>query len=150
MSFTRPLDTWLQGLLSATTPAERKRLARKIAIDLRKSQIERIAAQKNPDGSPFEPRRPQPKLRDKSGRIRRKMFARMATARYIKVRADAGAATVEIDGRAARIARVHQYGLEDTVNRRGLRVRYPIRAILGITSAEEQSVADTVVAHLSP
>lgn len=39
------------------------------------------------------------------------MFTRLRTLRFMKVRPDAGGVTVGFDGIAARIARIHQYGL---------------------------------------
>lgn len=45
------------AILGSLQPAQRRSLLRRIARTLRKSQQQRIAAQKNPDGSRFEPRR---------------------------------------------------------------------------------------------
>lgn len=151
MSYTAPLDAWLQALVASTRPEARRQLARRVAQQLRQRQIERIRAQQNPDGSGFEPRKPQPpSFRDKKGRVRRLMFDRLATAKYLRVSATPAAATVEITGRSARIARVHQFGLEDTVNRRGLRVRYPIRELLGFGRNDVDEVAATVLDHIDP
>lgn len=151
MSYTAPLETWLQALVASTRPEARRQLARRVAQQLRKAQIERVRAQQNPDGTPFEPRKPQPPaFRDKKGRVRRLMFARMATAKHMRISATPAAATVEIKGRAARIARVHQEGLEDGVNRRGLRVRYPIREILGFARGDVEQIAAAVLDHIDP
>lgn len=146
---TAPLDAWLHSILAGLSAAERGRLTRRIATDLRRSQAERIAAQQNPDGTAFEPRRPQPRLREKQGRVRRAMFERLRTARYLKAQATPDEAAVVIDGRAAQIARVHQYGLLDKVNRR-LRIRYPIRQILGFSETDQAAIAQTVLNHLAP
>lgn len=43
------------------------------------------------------------------------MFTRLRTLRFMKLRPDAGGVTVGFDGIAARIARIHQYGLKDEV-----------------------------------
>lgn len=137
----------LQGLLTALGPAERLKLARDIATDLRGRQQRRIAAQLNPDGTPFEPRKPR--LRAKAGRIRRGLFAKLRTARYLRTEATAAAAVIEIAGRAARIARVHQYGLTDRVGKRGPEYRYPERRILGIADADRDAIADLILEHLS-
>lgn len=51
------LETKLGGLLAKLGTGERKALAASIARELRKSQRMRIKAQRNPDGSAFEPRR---------------------------------------------------------------------------------------------
>jgi phage virion morphogenesis protein len=150
VSYTAPLDAWLQALIASTKPEARRQLARRVAQALRQSQIDRNRAQQNPDGTPYEPRKPQPAgLREKKGRLRRRMFARMAT-KHMRATATGSAATVEIAGRAARIARVHQFGLEDTVNRRGLRVRYPIREILGFSKNDIDAITGTVLHHIDP
>lgn len=141
------LEPHLQGLLNALSPAERRRLAREIAMEMRSSNQRRIAAQQNPDGSPYAPR--QPRLRGKGGRIRRAMFARLRTTRYLRVQSTAAAALVTISGRVARIARVHQYGLTDRVTPRGPQYRYPARRILGYNGADRQSIADRVIDHLA-
>ncbi len=137
----------LQGLLAAIGPAERARLARQIAADMRQRQQRRVAAQLNPDGTPYAPRKPR--LRAKAGRIRRAMFARLRTTRYLKIEGRADAAVIAIAGRAARIARVHQYGETDQVGARGPQYRYPERRILGIATGDLDAIADRIVAHLS-
>ena len=104
------LETWAASLLADIEPGARARLARKVATDLRRSQQRRIAAQRNPDGSPYVPRKREP-LRGKSGRIKRGiMFKRLRGGSYLRTRSDASQVSVEFTGRTARIARVHQFG----------------------------------------
>ncbi|PHM51738.1 tail protein [Xenorhabdus sp. KK7.4] len=55
----QPLDSALTALLTQLSPASRKQLARDIARDLRKSQMQRIRAQRNPDGSRYSQRKAQ-------------------------------------------------------------------------------------------
>jgi len=56
------LETWATPLLNKLSAGERRNLARKIAIALRRSQQRRIKKQQNVDGSQYEPRkRPRPK-----------------------------------------------------------------------------------------
>lgn len=151
-TLTAPLDDWLRSVLAAAAPAQRRALLRDLIAALRSSQAERIAAQRNPDGSPYAPRKPQPRLRAARGRLRRRtMFARLRTNAYLKTSADAESAEVMIGGEAGRIARVHQYGLQDRVQRgRGLTIRYPVRELLGFTSDERRSVVQTALAHFDP
>lgn len=137
----------LQGLLTALGPAERRKLAREIAVDLRSRQQRRIAAQTNPDGTPYAPKKPR--LRAKTGRIRRAMFARLRTTRYLRIDASAQGALLNIAGRAARIARVHQYGLTDRVGQGGPQYRYPQRRILGVAESDRQAIADRIINHLA-
>ncbi|WP_419789505.1 phage virion morphogenesis protein [Serratia symbiotica] len=115
-----------------------------MARSLRQSQSQRITAQKNPDGSPFAPRRPQ--LRSKKGKIRRQMFRKLRTARYMKGKSDKQSATVAFTDRVQRIANVHQYGLRDRVNRYGLEVDYTQRQLLGF-SAEDVRKVEALIVH---
>lgn len=67
------------------------------------------------------------------------MFERLRPPHYLKKSATADRATVAIDPRAARIARVHQYGLRDSVDWRRAgspTVRYARRELLGLIKAE--------------
>lgn len=50
------LGDWVAPLLEKMEPAERRKLAREIAKDVTQSQRLRIKAQRNPDGSKYEPR----------------------------------------------------------------------------------------------
>ena len=141
------LQAWISGLLARATPASRLRLARLVATDLRRSTYRRIAQQRNPDGSPFEPRR-QP-LRAKAGRVRRAaMFQRLRQGNHMRARADASEAAVEFTTRASRIARVHQQGLVDRVRPGGPRVAYARRELLGFTRADVQLLQQRVLEHL--
>lgn len=76
------------------------------------------------------------------------MFRRLRTARFLKARADAGGATVGYTGVAARIARTHQYGLRDRVNKSGAVATYPRRELLGITKADRMAIARSVIDSL--
>lgn len=142
------LETWAAGLLQQLAPAARKRLALDIARTLRRCQASRIAAQQDPDGTPYTPRKPR--LREKAGRVKRqKMFAKLRTARHLTVKATQDAAIVGFRGRAARIAEVHQYGGADAVVANGPRARYPRRVLLGFTRQDQESIRDRIVDVLS-
>lgn len=52
-----PLTQALAAMLAKASPNERKKLAREIARDLRKSNLQRIRSQKNPDGTAFTKRK---------------------------------------------------------------------------------------------
>lgn len=140
------LDDALQGLITQLSAAQRRSLAREIATDLRRRQQRRIAAQVNPDGTPYAPKRPR--LRRK-GRVRNSLFARIRTTRYMRIEASAQSAVVQITGRSARIARVHQYGLTDRVGPKGPQYRYPRRELLGFAASDEDAVAELVLDHLT-
>ena len=110
------VDDWLAALLANLEPAVRNRMMRQLAQELRRSQQQNIRLQRNPDGTTFEPRRVT--ARSKKGRIKRQMFAKLRTTKYLKTAATADSASVQFDGKVQRIARVHHYGLRDRVRRR--------------------------------
>lgn len=143
------LEAWAQPLLAALSPAEVRRLARDIARDLRRGQQQRIKAQENPDGTPFEPRKPQRRLRDARGEIRRSaMFNKLRLAKHMRAGADSTGAFVGFLGRTARIASVHQFGESDQVQPGGPEVRYPARELLGFAPADIERVQDLLLQHL--
>ncbi|WP_159109699.1 phage virion morphogenesis protein [Enterobacter asburiae] len=123
------VDDWLAALLANLEPAARNRMMRQLAQELRRSQQQNIRLQRNPDGTAFEARRVT--ARSKKGRIKRQMFAKLRTTKYLKTAATADSASVQFDGKVQRIARVHHYGLRDRVRRNGPDVRYPARRLLG-------------------
>ncbi|ERS88739.1 phage virion morphogenesis protein [Halomonas sp. PBN3] len=141
------LEDWAAPLLERLQPGERRKLARDIARELRKRQAARIKAQKNPDGSPFEPRKPQ--ARAQAGAIRRgAMFTKIRQAKHLKARGRGDDAQVGFFSRVARIARVHQYGLRDNVDRNGPSYDYPERRLLGYSDADRALVRDMLLDHL--
>lgn len=142
------LEEWLTPLINQLGTKERRVLAREVARDLRIANRERIKAQTNPDGTPYEPRT---ELRGRSGRIRRKaMFTKLRTAKYLRIKTTADTAEMGFLGRVARIARVHHYGLRDRVERGGPQHQYARRELIGITAKDADRIADSVLNHLTP
>ena len=141
------LETWLNPLLAKLEPQERTKLAREAAREIRKNQTKRITAQKNPDGSAYEKRKPRD-LRGKQGRIKKKMFQKLKMARYLKVQGSEQAVTVGFTGRVARIARVHQYGLKDRAGRGAPEVRYARRELLGLSEDDLEIIRGALLDHL--
>ncbi|GLZ92017.1 virion morphogenesis protein [Klebsiella variicola] len=142
MAELREVDAWLDALLAGLETAARKRMMRDLSQQLRRSQQNNIRMQRNPDGTAYEPRRVT--ARTKQGRIRRQMFAKLRTAKYLKAVASPDSASVEFEGRVQRIARVHHYGLRDRVSRKGAEVRYAKRRLLGLNS-ELVALIDEVI-----
>ncbi|MEA5253351.1 phage virion morphogenesis protein [Enterobacter bugandensis] len=139
MSEFKPFDDRLNGLIAALSPAARRKLAGEIAKQLRKSQQQRIKLQKAPNGSPYQARKRQP-FRTKTGRIKRAMFQKLRTSRYMKATGRENSAVVEFTGKVQRIVRVHQYGLKDRPNPRSRDVQYAERQLLGISEDEIKSI----------
>ncbi len=88
MAELQEVDAWLDALLAELEPAARKRMMRDLAQQLRRSQQKNIRMQRNPDGTAYEPRRVT--ARTKQGRIRRQMFAKLRTTKYLKAVANRG------------------------------------------------------------
>lgn len=140
------VDDWLAALLANLEPAARNRMMRQLAQELRRSQQQNIRLQRNPDGTAFEARRVT--ARRKKGRIKRQMFAKLRTAKYMKTAASAGSASVLFDGKVQRIARVHHYGLRDRVSRNGPKVRYTERRLLGFNNNIMLKLIELLTRHL--
>ncbi|CCJ78896.1 phage virion morphogenesis protein [Cronobacter muytjensii] len=147
MSDFSPFEKRLSALIAALSPAGRRRMAQDIAKTLRTRQQQRIKAQKAPDGSAYTPRRHQP-ARAKKGRVKREMFAKLRTSRFMKATGSSDAAVVEFTGKVQRIARVHQYGLKDKPGRNGKAVQYPARPLLGFEKYTNESIEKVLLDHL--
>ncbi|HED3878937.1 phage Virion Morphogenesis protein [Enterobacter hormaechei] len=148
MSDFKPFDNQLAGLLAALSPAGRRKLAGEIAKQLRTGQQQRIKQQKAPDGSPYQARKRQP-LRAKKGRIKRAMFQKLRTNRYIKASGRENVAVVEFTGKVQRIARLHQFGLKDRPNAHAQDVQYAERQLLGFSQADKQLIEMLVIKRFS-
>ncbi len=140
------LTHWADGLLAAMEPAARRQLAGEIARTLRASQAQRIRANRQPDGSPMTPRKPQPKLKQSRVRLRRKMFFKISNPAWLKARASEQQAVVEFVGTANRLANTHHYGLKERM--KGKEVKYPVRELLGITKQEAGQLEEVLLMHL--
>ncbi|AUM04010.1 phage virion morphogenesis protein [Enterobacter sp. Crenshaw] len=147
MSEFKPFDDRLNGLIAALSPASRRKLAGEIAKELRKSQQQRIKLQKAPDGSPYQARKRQP-LRAKNGRIKRAMFQKLRTSRYMKATGRENSAVVEFTGKVQRIARVHQYGLKDRPNAHTKDVQYAERRLIGLSQNDRQLMERLIVEYI--
>lgn len=141
----------LMALINNLSPQARRQLARNIGQALRKSQQARIARQQNPDGTAFEPRKPQKQFGKKKGRIKRKaMFAKLRTAKYLKVRSNGNEVAVGFTESSSIIANIHQYGLIGTVNKKyGLKVRYAQRELLGFSESDVELIENLIIEQLS-
>jgi phage virion morphogenesis protein len=146
------LELWAAPLLAKLAPAQRRQLARTIALELRCAQQQRIAAQIAPDGTPYAARRRRAEsLRGKRGVIRRKqgaMFTKLRAARWLKTKVTHEGAEVGFFGRVARLARIHQEGGMDRVAPGGPTAKYPARPLLGFTESNRAMVRDRLLQFL--
>lgn len=147
MSEFKPLEDKLAGLLAALSPAGRRRLTVDIAKKLRQQQQQRIKTQKAPDGTAYAVRKRQP-LRARKGRIKREMFAKLRTNRFMKASGNDNMAVVEFTRNVKRIAKVHQYGLLDKPSRNATEIKYPMRTLLGYQLSDRQLIEKIVVKYV--
>lgn len=141
------LADYLQPFLQRLSVGERAKLSKNIGRDLRNSHKKRITEQKNPDGSSYTPRRKR--LRDKKGKIKRKMFAKLKSNNRLQLISNANSVAIGFVGRVSRIAKVHQYGLRDRAARGAPDVVYPTREVLGFTEQEIQLIEDSFLKHIN-
>jgi len=148
MSELQLVNDRLEALISSLSAPARKEMARTIAKKLRASQQQNIKRQQAPDGTPFKARKTQP-VRSKKGRIKREMFAKLRTAKYMKTQARPNEAVIEFAGNVQRMARVHHYGLRDRPSRKGKEVQYDSRPLLGISERDLNMLEETILNALS-
>lgn len=146
------VEAWAGSLLARLSPAARRKATRDIARELRRSQQARIAEQKNPDGTGYEPRKirsGRKKVRDKRGRIARTaMFTRLRTARWIAIETSDRELAVGFTGRVARLARVHHFGEKSTIAPGRSEHQYPARALLSLTDIERDMIREHLLKHI--
>jgi len=146
MSELQLVNDRLEALISSLSAPARKEMARSIGRKLRASQQQNIKRQQAPDGTPFKARKTQP-VRSKKGRIKREMFAKLRTAKYMKMQASPNEAVIEFAGNVQRMARVHHYGLRDRPSRKGKEVLYDSRPLLGISHHDFNLIEDMIYQH---
>lgn len=148
MSDLQLVNDRLEALISSLSAPARKEMARSISRKLRASQQQNIKRQQAPDGTPFKPRKTQP-VRSKKGRIKREMFAKLRTAKYMKTQASASEAVIEFAGNVQRMARVHHYGLRDRPSIVGKNIKYAERPLLGINKSNNEMIEMTLIDFLN-
>lgn len=88
-------------------------------------------------------------MRNAKGAVRRRsaaMFSKLRT--QMKAGTNGDEAYVEFRGRAARLARVHHFGLKDRVVPGGPEADYPQRELLGFTQADDEAILALLVDHM--
>lgn len=108
----------------------------------------RIVRYLPPEGS-ADPGPVQGRLRRSRGAVRRKsqpMFVKLRAR--LKAGANGDEAYVEFRGRAARLARVHHFGLKDRVTPDGPEADYPQRELLGFSDADDEAILALLTDHM--
>ena len=145
------LEAWAGALLAKLQPAQRRAINHKVAIDLRRSQAQRIKAQQGPDGAAYPARKRRKELKGKNGRIKRQkatMFNKIRTARYLKVSANPEKITLGFFNRIARIAQIHQYGLQDHITKSGKPYKYTQRKLLGLSQTDQSLIRESLISYI--
>ena len=142
------IEHWLDPLIENLSQSQRRKFFRKIGVSLRKRQVDRIKAQKNPDGSGFAPRKKTTQKKSGSIRRRKDMFLKLRQARHLKISANAKGVAVGYSGKAAMIAKIHQYGLLSRVMQKGPLYQYPVRKLLGFSREDTDWLLDEIKEHL--
>lgn len=147
MSELTHFEQRLSGLIEKLSPANRRQLATKIAKELRVNQQQRIKRQQAPDGTPYVARKAQ-SIRGKKGRVKRAMFTKLRTNRYMAAKGTQDAATVAFVGQVQRMARVHQFGLCDRPNAHSKDVQYDERPLLGFSQQDIYLIENLIIEHV--
>lgn len=148
MNEFKAFDDKLAGLIAALSPSARRKMAADIAKTLRTRQQRRIKSQTSPDGTPYAARKRQP-VKSKKGRVKREMFAKLRTNRFMKATGGNDAAVVEFTGKVQRMVNVHHYGLKDKPSRYSKEVQYDARPLIGFSDDDRQTVEAIIIEKLS-
>lgn len=87
------------------------------------------------------------RIKVKGNNKQTRMFKRLATARYMRTRANENEATILFTPSAARIAEIHQFGLKERLG--NIEVQYPSRELLGFTPEEITHIESLIVNTLA-
>ncbi|KAB8065727.1 phage virion morphogenesis protein [Janthinobacterium violaceinigrum] len=142
------LEAWAGALLAKLQPAQRRAINHKVAIDLRRSQAQRIKAQQGPDGTAYPARKRRKEFKGKNGRIKRQkpaMFAKIRTAKHLTVKTSGDQIEVGFFGWVARVARVHQFGQQENTPKKRAACKYPERPLLGFSELDRISVRESLL-----
>lgn len=141
-------EQYIEGMLRALSAGQRRVFFSRLSRELACINATRMRANIAPDGTPFEPRKPQTRLRAKRGRVRA-MFQKLPKS--LKPSATDSGLEIAFGGRSAQIADVHHYGKDDAPNRLrpSWRVRYPARELLGISESDQTLIVDRIVEQVS-
>ena len=134
------LDGWITDTIETLSPASRAKLLRRMGPVLRRNLQKRLSAQVGPDGKRWAAR--------KDG-SRRKMMRGLRLGRHLKIRSDSDRIRMGWRGRTGGIARVHHYGLRDRIRKKGIRVKYEQRELLGLSRTDTEAVSNQVTDWLT-
>lgn len=143
-------EQWLGRVLGGLDPGVRRHASIKLAQALRRSNVERIAANVEPGGGAMEKRKSR-----KGGRLRRKMFPKLRRLAEWKIDADGDGLEISpVNPLVGRTAATHHFGETGYVGRlrdgRVIRARYPERRLLGFAPDDEALVMEVAAGFIDP
>ncbi|PJC98605.1 phage virion morphogenesis protein [Janthinobacterium sp. BJB1] len=102
-------------------------------------------------GAAYPARKRRKEFKGKNGRIKRQkaaMFAKIRTAKHLKVKATGDQIEVGFFGWVARVAHVHQFGRQDRVSKKGPAYKYPERPLLGLSEPDRTLIRESLLRHM--
>jgi len=142
------LENWLGPLIQSLASSEKNKLFKRLGQSIRKRQADRIRKQQNPDGTPFTPRKSRIQ-KNNQVKARKAMFLKLRQARHLKIKTDAEGVAVGYQGKAAKIAKIHQGGFLARVAPAGPLFQYPARKLLGFSTADKDGLLSEIEKHLT-
>lgn len=139
------LNDELTTLIKNVSSSNRRKIAKEIAFRTRANRSDQIKKNVDPDGKAFEKRKPQKRKGAKRGR----MFKKLGARRSMLAKYNPSEAMIGFRGKNLGIAKIHQEGGLGTVNKQGLKVRYPERRLIGIGRVEREIVRDAIITALA-
>lgn len=142
-------DEFFGNIIAGLSSAARRKASRKLGRALLKANMDRIRANKEPDGSPMEKRKSRldrrGRVRKKKGKKRGKMFPSLRLQRKWKVNAQTDGVEITL-AKGDLVARIHHDGERGFVGRDGsgkkVYTRFPTRRLLGFSKEDEQLAMD--------
>ncbi|MDH5633054.1 MAG: phage virion morphogenesis protein [Gammaproteobacteria bacterium] len=142
------LTAWLSPTLARLKPAARAKLLRHIATGIRRRNMDRIRAQKSPDGASWPARKQRPARRH-GIKQKKQMFLKLRQARHFRINKTPEGLAIGFFGRVARIARAHHEGQFDRVSPDGPFYQYPRRELIGFSADDMRWIEQAVAQFLS-
>ncbi|WP_217916914.1 phage virion morphogenesis protein [Janthinobacterium sp. BJB401] len=76
------------------------------------------------------------------------MFAKIRTAKHLKVKATGDQIEVGFFGWVARVAHVHQFGRQDRLSKRAQMYKYPERPLLSLSEPDRTLIRESLLRHM--
>jgi|GEM_PF-2553845 len=140
------INKYAEGLLASLSASSRRKLAYRIALALRQSNVARITKQIEPGGNKFVPRN----IKASRKKQKKKMFLKIKQNGHLQAIATSNFAEIRFKGAASHIAHIHHYGLKERRAKKSAgHIYYPKRQLLGITTQDLAVIDQVVVNHLA-